>query len=276
MNNIGKRFRWGRFTAPHQHHSIIVPIDHGLTIGPIKGINTIDEISKWIHHEAINGIVAHKGIASKLINAGLLRGKGLIVHLNGMTSLATNATRKEMLTQMEEAVAIGADAVSIELVFDGVCDEFNMKLLGTVTERANQYGVPILTMVKDLHPHKNEVEKCNGIRQVIRTMTELGASAVKIPRPNNIEEVSPILDGLCHDIDIFFAGAQKTKDHIILQMAETALRHGAKGLCMGRNVFQHEHPAVFLDKLQTILNFKTTNDHGPATSYAQPEIAGLG
>lgn len=86
----GKNLRWRRFLAPGASHSLLVPIDHGLTLGPLEGIESIAAMSRWIGHPAISGVIVHKGIAQRLGERGVLTGGGVMVHLNGMSALSAS------------------------------------------------------------------------------------------------------------------------------------------------------------------------------------------
>src|SRR5687767_3136529 len=119
MEGAAKKLRWSRFLYRHCDRGVIVPIDHGLTVGPINGLLSLGQIERWIQHPGITGIIVHKGMLERLAGRGLLRGVGVMLHLNGMTALSAAPDRKEMLTSVEMALRLGADAVSLQLNFTG-------------------------------------------------------------------------------------------------------------------------------------------------------------
>src|SRR4051812_33609443 len=108
-----KQLRLHRFLNRASCRGIIVPIDHGLTMGPLEGLENVERIGQWLSSPGINGVVAHKGMAERLAARGYLDGVGLMVHLNGMHAMALEADRKELVTTVKAAVRLGADAVSI-------------------------------------------------------------------------------------------------------------------------------------------------------------------
>jgi fructose-bisphosphate aldolase, class I len=67
-------FRWSRFLKPESGRGLIVPIDHGLTSGPIEGIASMSAVKEWIGHSAVDGVILHKGCAQRLFRDGLLNG----------------------------------------------------------------------------------------------------------------------------------------------------------------------------------------------------------
>ncbi len=82
--------------------SVIVPIDHGITIGPIKGIENMQETTNNLLKGNVDAILVHKGI-SKRVNVGKA---GLIVMLSGATNLSPNQNNKVQVCSVQEAVRL--------------------------------------------------------------------------------------------------------------------------------------------------------------------------
>jgi class I fructose-bisphosphate aldolase/fructose-bisphosphate aldolase/2-amino-3,7-dideoxy-D-threo-hept-6-ulosonate synthase len=87
-------------------------------------------------------------------------------------------------------------------------------------------------------------------------MAELGVRAVKLPRPESVELLPELLDGITDDVDVLFAGGERADDHVLLDFVPRALLHGARGFCFGRNIFQSPAPQVFLDRLAEVIHGK--------------------
>jgi class I fructose-bisphosphate aldolase/fructose-bisphosphate aldolase/2-amino-3,7-dideoxy-D-threo-hept-6-ulosonate synthase len=249
-------FRWSRFLKAESGRGLIVPIDHGLTSGPIDGIASMSAVREWITHPAVDGIILHKGCAQRLFRDGLLNGKAVCIHLNGTTTLAAAPAHKEMLTTVEAAIRLAADAVSLDLVFDGLTDSANLRTVGSVVDEAEAYQVPLLVMLKTAHAGASPRDKMRILRQLCRSMAELGVRAVKLPRPENAELLPEFLDGIAADVNVFFAGGERESGHALLEFVPRALNHGARGFCIGRNVFQSPVPRLFLDRLAEAIHGK--------------------
>jgi len=249
----GKKLRLQRFYYPDQSFGMIVPIDHGLTIGPVKGLERASGIAGWVKNPAITGIVVHKGMAERLAEHGVPQQQGLMVHLNGMSSRATRADDKVFLTRLETAMALGADAISLQLNFDGSNDSANLPLLGQIVDESMRYGLPVLTMLYDKVTTDDTEKRVERLRHLIRITIELGTDAIKLAAPTSLDEIPMILDGLCEDAAIFFAGGSLCSDEVLKDLARATLRYGGRGLCIGRNVFQRETPAVILRDLRTAM-----------------------
>jgi len=247
MAHSGKKIRLQRFAR--RGAGVVVPIDHGLTIGPVAGLGTIREIAGWIGHAAIDGVIAHKGIVERLGERGLLAGRGVMVHLDGMSTLGSRPDTKEMLTSVATAMRLGADAVSLQVNFDGENDSHNLRILGSVVDEAAGYGLPVLAMVYDKVATDSPPARLGRLRHLMRIAMELGIDALKIGAPADVAEVPEILDGIAEDMPVYFAGGSLSEPDELFRLARTAVRCGGAGLCVGRNVFQQKSPAVMLTAL---------------------------
>lgn len=90
-------------------------MDHGSTIGPIKGIDCkIDEMVNKIALGGANAILGHVKIPLHA-HKGYGPDIGLILHLSGLTSLNTDANYKVLINTVLEAVRFGSDGVSLHI-----------------------------------------------------------------------------------------------------------------------------------------------------------------
>ncbi|WNG32465.1 aldolase [Archangium violaceum] len=253
MNGVAKQIRWSHFLDRRSGRGIIVPIDHGLSIGPVEGLASVEQVSRWIGHPGITGIIAHKGMVDRLGSNELLKGIGVMVHLNGMMSLASSPDRKERLTSVEAALRLGADAVSLQINFDGTNDAHNLTMLGTVVDEAQRYGLPVLTMLYDKVPSDKLEHRLARQRHLMRACVELGTDALKLAAPDDLSLMPTLLEGIVEHTAVFFAGGAVRSEEEIFFLAEEVVRCGATGLCVGRNIFQRESARATLTRLQEII-----------------------
>ncbi len=250
MGYIGRKFRIRRILFSDSQHGLIVPIDHGLTVGPIHGLQETDDLGKWIASDCISAVLGHKGMIERLISRNMLHpATGIIVHLNGMASIAGEADTKIMVSDVESALRLGADAVSIQLNFTSTNFQHNIATLGAVTDAAHAAGLPILTMLYDKVKAASVQEKVQRLDHLVRVMTELGSDAVKLAVPDTVSDVTDLIARHSPDIRIFFAGGEKTSEEVLFATTRAAVASGASGLCIGRNVFQHPQPLSLLRRL---------------------------
>jgi fructose-bisphosphate aldolase, class I len=254
MSGVAKKIRWSRFLGRSSGRGIIVPIDHGLTIGPVEGLGSVAQVASWISHPGITGVIAHKGMVERLGGEGLLRGVGVMVHLNGMMSLAQSPDTKERLTSVEAALRLGADAVSLQLNFDGRNDAHNLRMLGEVVDEAQHYNLPVLTMLYDKVQCADRAQELSRQKHLMRACAELGTDALKLSAPADLARVPELMESVLEHTAIFFAGGPMRSEEDILHLAGAVVMNGATGLCVGRNIFQRDSVASALDRLQGIIH----------------------
>jgi len=254
MSDIGRARRWRRFLHPASARALIVPVDHGLTLGPIDGLDRLDGMRRWLASGELTGVVMHKGMVEHLGGAAP---SGLIVQLNGAVNagdpVQTVAPSMKMrLTTVQSAVALGADAVSVHLDMGGQWGSHYLHLLGEVVDEAHALGVPVLAMLYDKTPGASGGWLPRQ-RHFMRAAVEVGADVLKIQPPSELALLPQVLDGF-EDARVLFAGGELRPARESLGLARAVAQHGGAGLCMGRNVFQHADPVAFLRELGTALH----------------------
>ena len=83
-----------------------------------------------------------------------------------------------------------------------------------------------------------------------RMLAELGATFVKT---YYIEEGFENVVAAC-PVPIVIAGGKKLPENDALNMAYKAIQAGAKGVDMGRNVFQSEHPVEMIQAIRKVVH----------------------
>lgn len=249
---IGKQIRLKRILNRNTNKTIIVPLDHGISVGPIDGVRNLKAMIQEIADGGANAIVEHKG----LVEEGL-RDKGpdigLIVHLSASTSLAPNPHAKTLVCSVEEAIRMGADAVSIHVNIGNGDEKQMLQDFGKVSYEAQNWGMPLLAM---MYPRgekiKNEYDP-EAIRHAARVGAELGADIVKVPYTGSVESFRGVVEG-CFQPVVIAGGPKMNSDRELLEMVKGADEAGAAGLSIGRNVFQNARPKVLLRAFAAIVH----------------------
>ena len=142
---IGKSVRLERIIDRNSGRTVIIPMDHGVTVGPIKGLtNMRDAVSKVVAGGA-NAVLMHKG-SPRFCHRGSGKDVGLIIHLSAGTTLSPDPNAKELACTVEEALKLGADAVSVHINLGADTDKEMLRQLGYVGERCMEWQMPLLAM----------------------------------------------------------------------------------------------------------------------------------
>jgi predicted phospho-2-dehydro-3-deoxyheptonate aldolase len=249
---IGKQIRLERIMDRNSVKTVIIPMDHGISSGPITGLIDMKKTVAEVSDGGANAIVIHKG----LVESGhRKRGRdlGLIIHLSASTSLSPDPNTKVLVCTVEEALILGADAVSIHVNI-GADDENEMlKDFGRVSKAAKELGMPLLAMVYTRGQKiKNEYDS-KVVKHAARVGAELGADIVKVPYTGSVESFGEVVAG-CFVPVVIAGGPQMETDRDVLVMVQGAMEAGGSGVSIGRNAFQHKKPSLIVKAICKIVH----------------------
>jgi predicted phospho-2-dehydro-3-deoxyheptonate aldolase len=253
---IGKKVRLERIMDRNNRKTVIVPMDHGMTVGPIPGLIQIPPAANLIAEGGANAAVVHRG-AAMFGHRGYGKDLGLILHLSASTSLSPDSNRKVLVATVEDALQMGADAVSIHVNL-GADDEARMlRDFGEVSSSCQRWGMPLLAMIYTRGPKiKNEYD-VRYVRHAARVGAEMGADLVKVPYTGSPETFREVVEG-CASPVVIAGGERMESDEQVLRIVRDSVAAGGAGASIGRNVFQHPSPAAMVRAIAAIV-------HGGAT-----------
>ena len=183
---IGKKIRLERIIDRDSGRTVIVPMDHGVTVGPIPGLldmkTTIDKLVEG----GANAILMHKGIVG-VGHRGRGKDVGLIVHLSASTVLSPNPGSKVLVCTVQEAIKLGADGVSVHVNLGDPNDDKMLKILGEVSQECHEWNMPLLAMMYTRGKKIESEYDVKYVKHAARVGAELSADIVKVNYTGNIE-----------------------------------------------------------------------------------------
>ncbi len=237
---IGKRIRLERIVDRNSGRSVVVPMDHGVTVGPIYGLTDMKQAVNAIAEGGANAVLVHKGIVIAG-HRGYGKDIGLILHLSASTMLGPDPLDKVMVATVEEAIKMGADAVSMHVNVGAETEAGMLEALGETAMVCEEWGMPLLAM---MYPRGEKVKSEHDVemvKHVARVGAELGADVIKTNYTGDPDTFKDVIDSC--PVPVIIAGGPKTDtDEDVLTMVEDAISVGAAGVSIGRNVFQHKNP----------------------------------
>ncbi len=252
--NLGKEVRMRRIINSRSQRLFILAMDHGFSDGPIPGLTNITTRLRQIGEDALNAVVVHQGMVSRI--APVLKDTkhlGLIVHLSGSTALASDTNDKRLVCSVEQAVRLGADAVSVHINLGAATEHRMLSDLGRVSQSCQEWGMPLLAM---MYPRGERIENPYDPKYVghaIRVAMEMGVDIIKTYYTGDVESFSNII----RDVDapvVIAGGPQIDSEFKMFKMIVDALRAGAAGVCFGRNVFQSQQADKIAEAIENIVH----------------------
>jgi len=259
---IGKQIRLERIIDRNSRKTVIIPMDHGVTVGPIGGLADMRMTVSKVVAGGANAILMHKGIV-RAGHRGAGKDVGLIIHLSGSTSMSPDPNAKELICTVEEAIKLGADAVSVHINLGAETDKEMLGQLGFISERCLQWQMPLVAMMYTRGAKiKDEFDVAN-VKHAARVGAELGADIVKVPYTGSAESFTEVVESC--PVPVVIAGGEKMdSDEDIFKMVDGALKAGAMGVSIGRNAFQHEKPEKMVGALCKMVHKDATIDEAVA------------
>jgi fructose-bisphosphate aldolase/2-amino-3,7-dideoxy-D-threo-hept-6-ulosonate synthase len=251
MSLIGKRIRIERIINRNTGNTVIVPMDHGVSMGPIEGLIDMPKTINAVAEGGANAVVVHKGIVG-FGHRGYGRDVGLIIHLSGSTSLAPDPNEKVMVCDVKEAIKLGADAVSIHVNIGSNTEASQLMKLGEISSDCREWGMPLLAM---MYPRGNGVDPFSEktVSIAARAGAELGADIIKTNFTGTVESFKRVVRGC--PVPVVVAGGPKMgSEEDILKMVEMAMDAGARGVAIGRNIFQADDPTKMTRAIAMIVH----------------------
>lgn len=237
---IGKKIRMERIINRKTGKTVIAPMDHGISIGPVKGIIDMAEAIDSMRRGGANAVLMHKGIVTTG-HRGYGKDIGLIIHLSASTDLSPDPSKKVLVTSVERAVQLGADAVSVHVNVGSEYEAEMLHTLGETAEKCQKWGMPLIAMMYPRGEKISDEHKAEYVKHAARAGMELGADIIKTNYTGDIDSFKEVVEGALAPV-IIAGGPKATTTEEILQMVEESIEAGGAGVAFGRNLFQAQSP----------------------------------
>ncbi len=239
--------------------ALIVALDHGLIDGPARGLENPATVLAQIVAGGADAILTSYGVATRF--AREIAPLGLILRLDGGgTKLGDMGPGSQFYT-IEDALRLGADAVAVSAFPGAPEEEDTLRTLAKVVGQAHRWGLPVMgEMVPGGFDSGPEFRTAESIAISARVAAELGADWVKIPYAEGFDHVT----ATCYVPAVMLGGARKGDERKMLATIRTALDVGAKGVAIGRNIFQADNPAAMTAAIAALIHADATVDEAEA------------
>lgn len=251
MINTGKAIRMERIMDRNTGKSVILPMDHGVTVGPIDGLIDMSKTVNWAAEGGVNAVIGHIGLP-KYGHRHSGKDIGLILHLSASTYLSPKPNKKVLVNTVENAIRMGADGVSIHINIGDDNEAEMLRDFGKIAIECSYWGMPLIAMMYPRGPQIKDEKEVEAVKLAARVGAELGADFVKTNYTGDPESFAQVVEGC--PAPILIAGGSKMNDIELFNMIEGAMKAGAKGLSIGRNAFQHEEPVKFIKAASAIVH----------------------
>lgn len=244
----------GRTLRHHRLHRVgdgnlfVLPLDHSVTLGPVAGAAELDVLLRHAATSGVDAVVLHKGRARRVDLRAFAR-MSLIVHLSGSTQHAPDPSAKVLLGSVEEALRLGADAVSVHLNLGSAQESRQLADVGAVAAECDRWHLPLMAMV---YPPGGRTD-ADAVAHAAAVAVDLGCDLVKTSWTGSAATMADVVASC--PIPVLTAGGPRVTDpDAVVDHVADVMASGARGVAMGRNVFEADCPRTMMQRVAAVVH----------------------
>jgi len=241
--------------------AFVVALDHGLVMGPMKGIEDAALAVSRVAREGPDALQMTPAMLEVVKQNFMSRSSPMLI-----ARLDTaNVWRRyreygggyhALVYGVRDAVRCGADAVVTYLVV-GYGEDWvegrNLESLAKVRGEAEDYGLPFIVEPLFVEHGQDSVRHNEQVMYVSRLASEVGAHILKVDYTGDKQGFSEVVRSSFAPI-LIRGGPKTSTDEEFIHMLSDALNAGAKGVTVGRNLWQNPNPAVLARRIADIVH----------------------
>ena len=163
------------------------------------------------------------------------------------SSILKELSNEQIAISIEEAVRLNVAAMAVQVFIGGECESQSIHNLTRLVDMGNQYGIATLAVTA---VGREMVRDAKYMRLACRICAELGATYVKT---YYVDRDFDTVTASC-PVPIVIAGGKKLPEADALRMASNAIKEGALGVDMGRNIFQSAQPIAMMQAVRKVVH----------------------
>ncbi|MCE2504883.1 MAG: 3-hydroxy-5-phosphonooxypentane-2,4-dione thiolase [Nitrosopumilaceae archaeon] len=240
----GLKNRLSRIIKPHNNRALMLAVDHGYFLGPTEKLeNPKKVIAPLLRH--CDSLMLTRGVQRTSVPAE--NDTPMVLRVSGGSSIiGEDLSQEDITVSIQDAIRLNASALAMS-VFVGSKYEYQTVVnLGKLVSEAEQYGIPVLAVTA---VGKELGKDARYLSLACRMAAEQGAHIVKTYYCDNFEKVVESCP-----VPIIVAGGKKIPERDALQLTYNAVKAGAVGVDMGRNIWQSEHPVAMIKATRAIIH----------------------
>ena len=155
-------------------------------------------------------------------------------------------SNEDITVSIEDCIRLNVSAIALSIFVGSEFEKETLVSLAKLVDEGEKYGIPVLAVTA---VGKDMARDVRYLGLSCRIAAEMGAHIVKTYYCDDFDE----LIGSC-PIPVIVAGGKKTPEMEALELAHNAVRHGAVGVDMGRNIFQSDSPVGMIKAIRAIVH----------------------
>lgn len=229
---------------PKSGNTVMFAFDHGYFMGSTAGLERLDlVIPPLIPY--VDVLMGTRGALRTCVPADNRKGIALRA-TSGSSMLNDDLSHECLAVNMEDAIRMNADCLAVQTFIGADGQLSSLDNLSRCINDAMCYSIPVMGVVA---VGKDMERTDRFFKLATRILAELGANIIKTYYCENFEEIVAACP-----VPIVVAGGKKLPEDEALTLAYNSIRGGARGVDMGRNIFQSNHPVEMAQSIRKIVH----------------------
>ncbi len=241
--------RMARILKPDTGRTVMLAVDHGYFLGPTGGL---EEPGKTV-------LPLLPFADSLMLTRGVLRNEvppesdiPIVLRISGGTSILRELSGEGLTVAIEDVIRLNVTAIAMSIFVGTEGERETLLNLAKAVDAGEKYGIPVLAVTA---VGKEMVRDARYLGLACRIAAEIGAHIVKTYHCDRFEDVVRSTP-----VPVVIAGGKKLPEREAIELAWNAIRDGARGVDMGRNIFQSDCPVGMIRAVRAVVHEGATVD----------------
>lgn len=245
-NNLdwGMKKHLSNIFDPVSGNTVMFAFDHGYFMGSTAGLERLDVLLPQLI-PYVDVLMGTRGAIRTCVPADCRKGIALRT-TSGSSMLNDDLSHEVLAVDIEDVVRMNADCMAIQTFIGADGQLSSLDNLSKAVNAGMRYSVPVMGVVA---VGKQMERTGRFFKLATRILAELGANIIKTYNCEDFEEVVAACP-----VPIVVAGGKKLPEKEALELAYEVISKGARGVDMGRNIFQSQKPAVMAQAVNMVVH----------------------
>jgi putative autoinducer-2 (AI-2) aldolase len=241
----GLKNRISRIINPTDGKAVMLAVDHGYFLGPTEKLEsptkTIRPLLKYCDSLMLTRGILRTSVDARFPIPVVLRVSG------GSSIIGSDLSNEKITTSVKDAIRLNVSALAMSIFVGAKHEHDSLVSLGNLVNEAQEFGIPVLAVTAV----GKELEKRDAryLSLACRIASEFGAHMVKTYYCEDFEKVVESCP-----VPVIIAGGPKLAEREALELTFNAIKSGASGVDMGRNIWQSDHPVPMIRAVRSIVH----------------------
>ena len=229
---------------PKSGNTVMFAFDHGYFMGSTAGLERLDLVIPPVI-PFVDVLMGTRGALRDCISPDNRKGVALRV-TSGSSMLDDDLSHEVIAVDIEDAIRMNADCMAVQTFIGADGQLSSLDNLSRCINAGLRYSIPVMGVVA---VGKDMERTDRFFKLATRIVAELGANIIKTYYCENFEEVVAACP-----VPIVVAGGKKLPEDEALTLAYNSIKGGARGVDMGRNIFQSTNPVEMAMSVRKVVH----------------------